>query len=347
MAAPTELVPKPGTKDSTGPQIGAGDFNRRDDIWHQRRDEHVLTVGMLHYQAGVVHAARSSETFRPTREAILNQLDAKIRDRESRVFDEANYGTARETLEGRYEQADALPHTSQLERVRNRLAQFEGAAALVSDVDLTITTKSVEDERDYLKRLIPGSVRAEEIMEEQGREVFPVVFVTIWQPYLQDPEGAKLFRTGGYFVPIRNGVEEFFSNAQATGTELRLISANFAPFIEGVIEKIPGNEAVTSIEAVTADDITATQKGLIIEDYAKSDPNRPLIYIGDGESDIPAIDKDRYTSVVAAYFALEGSEFADALAERNLPYFSYRDFNDINKTLQQLGVFSPVTKLVA
>lgn len=207
-------------------------------------------------------------------------------------------------------------------RVAARLGNLD--PYLVTDLDGTIT----EDPTQYLDK-IPGSRIGEPFLAQKGRDSFAEVHARVWQPLLRD--APTLFEKAGKHAPLRKGVDRFFQYANERELKQTVLSANFEPFVHNVITKIPTAEYV-SIYAVTADSITSTDKGTMIRHLAKTDPKRAVIFIGDGSSDIPSLEAQEY---VACYFALENSSFAKALKERNLPHFTYRDFDDIRLQLSR------------
>lgn len=232
----------------------------------------------------------------------------------------------------RYDYVDAQEYETKDDWIRARLHMFEGGVQIASDVDKTITNGD-----SYLSR-IPGSIQAENYMAHQdhGRNTFPLVHSRYWSPALQHPESRQQFFNVGRSVTIRPGVSELLIQAKEQNIPVNLISANFMPFIEGVCSNLPA-ETITAAYAVKHDDITATDKGTLVKGAAVNEPLKALIYIGDGSSDLPAMDEDA-RKLVGVYFALEGEEFAKKLDEAGLPYYTYRDFNDIKNKLEELGV---------
>jgi 2-hydroxy-3-keto-5-methylthiopentenyl-1-phosphate phosphatase len=115
------------------------------------------------------------------------------------------------------------------------------------------------------------------------------------------------------------------------GIPITVISTNFTPFVEGVLNRLPKPaEGSHRIHAVDRGNVLSTQKGHVIQTLAVENPNAAICYVGDGASDIPAIDA---SSVVAGYFALHGSSFERALKERNIPHLPFRTGHDIRAGL--------------
>lgn len=233
---------------------------------------------------------------------------------------------ARSAIATKYQEADWQQEDhSMFSHIAKRLAQFD-EYRVVTDVDGTLT----QNPSDYLTRLTPGSAIGEPMLQEHGREHFARVFVQVWQPLLSHVPWQ--FRQGGRRVPLREGVADFFQTQKEQGRTVEIISANFRPFVEGVLDQIPKAEGST-IYAVDADSIVATDKGTILTDIALSHPEKAIIYVGDGSSDEAALDA---RDIVACYFALEGNSFEKRLQEEGLPYFSYRTYSDISLQLAHL-----------
>lgn len=89
--------------------------------------------------------------------------------------------------------------------------------------------------------------------------------------------------------------------------------------------------------AVDADNITSTDKGTLVRHLAKKGAERAVVYVGDGSSDFPALDAHE---LVACYFGLKDSKFADELAERGLTHFTYETSHDIRLKLEQLSLMN-------
>lgn len=229
-----------------------------------------------------------------------------------------------EELAKRYQKADANA-TNIDDRIIQRLG--DRRRRYISDVDGTLTT----DPQDYLERLIPGSTTGEEILREHGRESFPEAFAAAWHHGIKVvPES---FRNAGRQVPLRPGVNDAIRYFHDRGDSFEVLSANFVPFVEGVVrDKIPAAKNI-KITAVASDDITAIEKGDILKQTAIANPEASTVYIGDGSSDLPSIEAKDF---VALYFALEGSSFAQQLEERNVPHYTYKTFDDIREKMQVL-----------
>ena len=230
-------------------------------------------------------------------------------------------------------------------RVAARLAQYK-SLNVVMDYDNTITNGSKPlsnlsgiiqaNPLAHLETLIPGSVFAEPILKEKGRGKFAEVFANTWQLVIKDKIGYNLVRAAGNHVPLREGVNNFFAYAKKIGVDLTIVSANFEPFVMGGLDQIDEAEE-TQLIAVNDKSILSTAKGDVLLHLAQKNPSKAFVFVGDGASDLPALKANEF---IACYFALEGSEFEKALKKENLPYFTYRDFNDITLKLHQLNTIN-------
>lgn len=268
------------------------------------------------------------------RKAYVSAEVAKLQGQlaDYREFVDRFPAEVKERVTGRYAKAKAsLPEDAPMnDKIAARLAEFNGVQ-IIADVDKTITLHD-----KYLPN-IPGSHHAEKEIKEKGRDIFPEALVRYWrEAMIVDPEA---FADVGRNAPLRPGVPEFFKRAKESGVKADVLSANFMPLVEGVLEQIPDAEGA-NVWAVTHNNVIATDKGTVLKHNALMDPEKAVIFIGDGNSDIPALEA---ASTVAVYFALDGSSFAKELEDKKLPYITYRDFNDINVKLEELGVLKPVT----
>jgi len=241
------------------------------------------------------------------------------------------------TLTQKYRDAEEHlpPHASMDDRAAARINKdhFPDGLHVVSDLDNTMTEGS-----HYLLQAIPASAIAEPLLAQKGREHFPRVFVETWQRALA--QYPKLYARGGKesYAPLRGGVDACFAYLKHIGAKRSILSANFEPFVKGVLSRIPSVDRNVDVFAVKKDDIRSTDKGTYLQLLARQNPSRALIYIGDGASDLPSLEAQ---SVVACYFALEGSVFAQELAKAHIPHFTYRDFHDIQLKLVHMQQYQP------
>ncbi len=218
-------------------------------------------------------------------------------------------------------------------QIKRRIATSSGID-IVSDLDGTVTYKPFNYQGSYTELLMenfPGSPLGESILEEKGRENFPLAHALAWQHGLtMSPD---LYRQLGREIPIRDGVKSFFERMHDNGSKIVILSASFFPFAEEVVARATSADDV-EIKAVTHNDITSTAKREQLLSLAAERPDRGLIFIGDGSSDLPAIEAHH---ALTGIFALKGGRFAEELETRHIPHLQYRDFNDIHVQLSQLS----------
>lgn len=214
------------------------------------------------------------------------------------------------------------------EWIKARLNVFGGKVVLGTDVDLTLTTHA-----DYLQ-FVPGSHHAESLLKAYSREIFPVVFVRYWQEALR--RIPQVFGRVGRRIEPRQGVWQFFESAEKRNQPLVIMSANFEPIVKGMLQSLP-QKSIAKVYAVSAEDISATDKETVLKEIVSRYPDRAMTVFEDGESGLPLIN-DNVSGLVACYFALEGSKFHEALSQTQLPYYTFRDFNDNLNNLRKAGV---------
>ena len=187
-----------------------------------------------------------------------------------------------------------------------------------------------EDPENYLFRLIPANELADPIMTEHGRDILPLMHSLYWQPLLQ--ENADHFYAAGQYTPLRKGVNEFMEFDDKNRIPLTILSTGFVPFLRGAMSQLTASEGIDLI-GVTDNSVWSSDKGTIVRDFAQSDKNRAVFFLGDGSTDVPALEaKD----MIACYFALAGSSFERQLQKEGALYYPYQDFNDIQSTFQRL-----------
>lgn len=300
-----------------GPDLSTGDFAFMPH-------EHVAHV--INYAAQLQWIASEQPQNRATIKTRVGLLKANLTRVDAYTQNPANYTKgARETISDKLgKDAENPDPRTNLSRARERLRRFSGRPIIISDLDGSMTTNP----GDYLRPYIPGSRQAEDLLEVLTRERFVEVFAGTWQPLLK--QCPRLFKVVANKVKIREGVSDTIEFARANELKFAVLSANFMPFVLGTLERIPGAEDILTI-AVTPETTIADEKYLALRHLALSNPDRPLIYIGDGTSDIKAI-----TPEVAVFFGLEDASFAEVLKERGLTYFTYSSYHDVTQTLSQI-----------
>ncbi len=221
-------------------------------------------------------------------------------------------------------------------------ARLIGGWQIVTDADNTIT------DHNYIKKEMDGLVdplllgsRIADPLHGPHREDFPEVYAAIWKPLLEYfPE---IFYEGGNLAPIRDGMQELFAYLQEQNIDITVVSTNFRPFIDALIQRVaPQPETVRRCTATThtTHGTVVAEKGEILQIIAQAYPENTIVYIGDGTSDYPTI-AENVRSIVAVYFALENSSFAKELEklrqdDPSVVYFTYETGADIQKKLQEI-----------
>lgn len=227
-------------------------------------------------------------------------------------------------------QADALTQGADpVAIIAQRVAQYPGGIHVVSDLDNTITDHSKLHKVNGIDPTLLGSALADPLHGPR-RMYFPEAFVSIWGPLLRDFH--SVFYEGGQHAPLREGAEDLFAYLNQQGIPTDILSTNFIPFVQAVAERV-GASSETRLLAVTEDDITATLKGDILHSLAIAHPREGILYIGDGESDLPTLQAEY---VVEGYGALAGSAFDKTLTDENIVHFTYETAHDIQNQLMQL-----------
>lgn len=274
------------------------------------------------------HVDQSPLMLTDTQQRHLDVLTQELRQLKLYIAEPFHYPQGASTLADTLRNADN-PYLPPSERIRQRLSAFSGTPRVGCDLDDTLSKGS----HHYIPTHLPGSDKAEPWLTALGRDEFARVFVTIWQPFLHQERGAAIYRENGKHIPLRPGVPELFAYWQQRGIDRTILSANFDPFVHGVLEQIGEDAKGTEVFAVTKNSILSTQKGDMLRHLAQLDPTRPFIYIGDGSSDLPAIEAN---SVIAGYMALEGGAFAQQLRHANIPHLTFKTGYNIKEHFAKL-----------
>lgn len=262
-------------------------------------------------------------------EMFLRQITDFKRTIGLRVQNEAS------PIQDTYRQADikAIGKSTQ-EHLNLRLGKKK--LNLVLDSDGTLTT----NDRDYLK-ISPGNGVGDRLLDALGRDKFYDVFASTWRMPLQ-MYPSLFYTVGKERAKLRPGVTEFIKVANEKVIPLTILSANFEPLVQGILDQIEGSETA-SLLAVTPDSILSTEKGACLNQLALNNPDNAVIFIGDGSSDIPAIEAREN---IGWFFAPEGSKFAQELERQKVRHHS--TFTDFYNIISQLNlVKNPAVQLSA
>lgn len=302
----------------------------------------LINAGVLNYILGLALEARGSE-LPPFVQKKQKEFARQIEACRDYVRNPNNYPPdTYDLIVGRYEKTDRETQGEGMEtRVAQRIALFRGVNVAI-DFDGTIT----RDHKRYIEdnEVIPGGRHAEPRLKTEGRSKFSDIYAETWWLLMADKVGVQIFREAAQqayrekLILIREGVGRFFAYAKEIGAQSIIVSANHEPFVYGVLDQLLNVARIEEVEgtavyAVSPDNMIAIDKATIVRHLALSNPDRALIFIGDGTTDIPALGA---SELIAASFALKGGDFAEELERRGLPYFSFTTFYDIINQLKVL-----------
>jgi len=253
----------------------------------------------------------------------------KQRERLDRLNRRVNSDKAKEALSKRelklIEADSEMKGKTPQERLQARMSKFPNGVVYVFDMDNTITDHSQQvKEMDGLvdPHLLGSKVLDPHIGE--NREYFPEAYAAGWQQLVK--EHPKTFADGGRMATMREGMPDLLDKLSSKeNNRVTVLSSNFRPFVDVVMGKIPGSEKFRVL-SLNEKSVVPTSKGDMLKHIALQNPDKALVYVGDGGSDIPTLEA---SGVVAGYFALEGSSFKQSLDKRGLVNFGYKKGQDI------------------
>jgi 2-hydroxy-3-keto-5-methylthiopentenyl-1-phosphate phosphatase len=272
----------------------------------------LLKAQVNDYYADVVAAQSNLET--DTSLAALNL----VRERYQRA-DERFFATNQE---------GAQTEESMIERVATRLTEFSGVQAS-SDLDLTITSST------WYLALLPHFLQFENFMGQNGREALPFVMARYAKEALVHFK--DLYEKIGGVIPLRHGVIEFFKMTKEQGIPVSILSANFRAIVAGCLEQIPvaDRHHLLEVTGLQTTSLVAANKDITTAQRVVANPDFAHILCLDGLSDEPCL-RGSAEGTTAAFFVLEDSPFIDVVKESGQPYFTYKDFNDINRIMLEI-----------
>ncbi|MDP2632688.1 MAG: hypothetical protein Q8P25_03120 [Candidatus Curtissbacteria bacterium] len=239
-------------------------------------------------------------------------------------------------IKDRYEIADQLPARTPEQRAASRLATSLHGIKIVSDFDGTITDEDVIQMVDGVKPGFPVAFTFDVALQAVKDIEFKTALINMhpatFKPTITNyPEQ---YLNYGRISHLRNGVQESFTGFIEEDVPVRIITANAALSVKGTFERIPIPHDF-KIWGIEADSVISAEKAAVIQKEAVDDPERAVIYIGDGASDKAAIDaKDQ----IAFYFALKDSRFERELRRAaGALYFTYEDWYDIKNKLREIS----------
>lgn len=219
------------------------------------------------------------------------------------------------------------PNTRTLLRCASRLSMGNGGEVCVTDFDGTVSGGARLGETffanaSYMEHLIPGSKPAH-LLKEIKFSTADIHALTYRMALFEGPE---VMRNGGAFVEIRPGFDMFVKELINSGGSITILSANFDLFIREALKKVPNNDLITNILALQADSIKSRAKADNLALIVGENPLRPLVYVGDEESDIGTL---RVKGIVGWYHALRDASFHKALKENQALCLPFETYNDV------------------
>lgn len=241
----------------------------------------------------------------------------------------SNIETTRSFIQAADQQTEGL---SIIERASARLAKFSKWHHLF-DLDNTLTQYDGRSTIQVFRQLFPASKWAEEMLSgcAPDREIFNVLHAASWQPALRNRP--DLFEEAATKIPVRSGADEYFGvlKANAGKHDVTILSGSFEPFVRRSLQQIPNADGSTVLAVpVDGPTITSIEKGAVIQQLVARDPGEGIIYYGDGESDITALNaRDQ----IALFFVLRGGSFHRAAAEAGVLHVPFGDFEEVRQTM--------------
>jgi len=238
---------------------------------------------------------------------------------------QANLERMRSLIHAADQQAEGADlHT----QVAARLAMFGGRIHHIFDYDNTISDYQGQSTHDMFRTKFPVSEWAELMLTANtpDREIFNTLFAAGWQPaHKQYPE---LFEGAANLIPIREGADEYFEYlGESSGARATILSGSFEPFVSKSLDRIPHAKGIP-VRAVPMNGptIASIRKGVVIEELVSQYPDEAIIYYGDGESDIPALEAQ---SQIALFVVLQGCKFHDAVVKEGALHIPFNNFTEV------------------
>jgi 2-hydroxy-3-keto-5-methylthiopentenyl-1-phosphate phosphatase len=229
-----------------------------------------------------------------------------------------------EVIKSTYQEADKtsdrLGYHDSVDRAAMRVI-FQGGKILpLNDFDGTAT-----DGVEHIKKM--PTQKLEELLQSHqiGRDKFTEASLVAVHAIQRN--FSLMTEIGATHVVVRPGFNEFIQYAKEQ-MDVRpiVLTANYIQIIEGALTKVPNADGNLRIVGVTPDSVISTRKGLILQYFARTNPDRAVTMAGDSQSDEPnLIAKDN----VAFYFALKNESFETLCQEHNALYFPYESFTEI------------------
>ncbi len=237
------------------------------------------------------------------------------------------YKRADEQFFAGHPESDQSPE-AMVERAATRLTEFSGVQ-ISSDLDLTMTSSA------WYLSLLPHFLQFENFMSKNGRETLPFVMARYAKEALVQFKG--LYEQVGKSIPLRPGVHEFFKLTKDLGIPVSVLSANFRAIVSGCLEQIPAvdRDHLVAVTGLQTNSVIAAHKDITTAQRVVANPDLANFICVDGLSDRPCFEGSA-EGVTAGVFVLEGTKFMNVVKSTGIPYFAFKDFNDINSLLLQI-----------
>lgn len=151
--------------------------------------------------------------------------------------------------------------------------------------------------------------------------------MALWEDVVQ--RYPDTFAAGGAQVSIRPGMQDLLTQAIGGGVGVTILTTNFEPFMKAFVKRIEGGDNINII-SIKKGDATSIAKGDKLLELAMKNPKSVIEYIGDGESDTPALNA---APVIAAYHAVSDLPFARRLNERGIKHFQFKSGDELGRNL--------------
>jgi len=243
-----------------------------------------------------------------------------------------------EEVRQKYRQADRQFASLDVKRLGGMQTMIEWVALRMgyfadgqigADIDRTLST----DETDYLAYIL-GNPQLENMMKKNSRDAFPwAVARYVREPLLTLQDN---FWGIGRKMKMRPGVPEFFQLAEKQAMPITIISAQFRPIVEGFLaDKIPAVLKRARINAIDANDISASDKSTVTAQSVLNNPDKAMLLYFDGLTDVGCF-QGLARGLSACAFILEGSEVENGVRDSGMPFFTFRDFHQNIDILQRI-----------
>ena len=270
--------------------------------------------------------------------AQINQYDADIFAAQVALESKTNvqalstvrqkYQVADEKFHENFKSGDENSEEAMIERTARRVLEFSGLQA-GSDWDMTMTSST------WYLALLPPFLQFEDYLAQNGREALPLVMARYAKEALVQFE--KLYQRVGGVIPLRPGVQEFFKLTKDMGVPLSILSANFRPIVVGGLGQIPvsNRDHLVALTGLQTNSILAAHKDITAAQRIVSNPDLAQLLFLDGLSDTCSLEGPA-ENTAAAVFVLENTEFVNVVRSKGLPFFTFRDFHNVNETVLKI-----------